>query len=44
MYSKIDKIVLAKWHISYFNAPDGRYARAAGDWIFVCLFEFTLAQ
>jgi len=23
---------LAKWRILYFNAPDGRYVRAAGDW------------
>jgi hypothetical protein len=31
MYSKRDRIALAKWHISYFNAPDGHYVRGAGD-------------
>jgi len=45
MYSKRDRIALAKWHISYFNAPDARYVRAAGEWfLFVCLFQFALAQ
>lgn len=38
MYSKRNRIALAKWHISYFNARDGRYVRAAGDWFLsVCL-------
>ena len=32
MYSKRDRIGLDKWHISYFNAPDGRYVRATGGW------------
>jgi len=38
MYSKRDRIALAKWYISYFNAPAGRYVRAGGEWFLsVCL-------
>jgi len=38
MYSKREKIALAKWHILYFNAPDGRYVRAPGEWVLsLCL-------